>query len=197
MQQEQQLRQLIEQNKGVIKTAHALAAGVDKPFLYKYIMANRLERIAHGIYVTEDAWVDSLYVLHLRSEQAVFSHKSALLLHGMTDKEPAHPSITVKSGYNPSHFAAEGIQVYTVKQGLLNLGKTTAKTQFGHMVPAYDVERTICDVIRSRNKLEFQTVQGALKAFVGRKNKDLNLLMRYAALFGVECIIMGYMSMLL
>lgn len=191
------LQELIEQNQGVIKTAQALEIGAEKAFFYQYVRDNQLERIAHGVYATADAWVDSLYVLHLRSAQAIFSHESALLLHDMTDREPPFPSITVRTGYNPSRLAAEGIQVYTVKKSLHGIGRTTAVTAFGHAVPVYDVERTLCDIVRSRNRLEYQVFQGALKAYVRRVDKQLNRLMRYAALFKVEAIVREYLEVLL
>ena len=44
---------------------------------------------------------------------------------------------------------------------------------FGHDVPVYDMERTICDVLRSRSHIEMQTFQDALKAYARRKDKDL------------------------
>ena len=34
---------------------------------------------AHGVYVSSDAWVDAMYLLHQRCAQVVFSHESALL----------------------------------------------------------------------------------------------------------------------
>lgn len=194
---ELKLQELIEQNQGVIKTAQALEIGADKASFYQYVRDKRLERIAHGVYATADAWVDSLYVLHLRSGQAIFSHESALLLHDMTDREPPFPSITVRTGYNPSRLAAEGIQVYTVKKSLHGIGRTTAVTAFGHTVPVYDVDRTLCDIVRSRNRLEHQVFQGALKAYVRRADKQLNQLMRYAALFKVESIVREYLEVLL
>lgn len=66
------------------------------------------------------------------------------------------------------------------------MGLTTAQTPFGHTVPVYDLERTICDLLRSRNNMEMQTFQGALKMYARRKDKDLRTLMRYAGMFRVE-----------
>jgi predicted transcriptional regulator of viral defense system len=135
--------------------------------------------------------------LHLRSEQAIFSHESALLLHHLTDREPAQPSITVRTGYNPSKLAADGIQVYTVKKSLHGIGKSTAATQFGHQVPVYDIERTICEIVRSRNRLEYQVFQEALKSYVRRPGKKLIQLMQYASQFNVEEIVRKYVEVLL
>ena len=60
---------------------------------------------------------------------------------------------------------AEGVQVFTIKAELHGVGLTTAQTPFGHTVPVYDLERTICDLLRSRNNMEMQTFQGALKMY--------------------------------
>lgn len=33
---------------------------------------------AYGVYVSSDAWIDAVYLLHLHCVQGVFSHESAL-----------------------------------------------------------------------------------------------------------------------
>lgn len=106
-------------------------------------------------------------------------------------------SVTVKTGYNPSGLRDDGIQVYTVKKDLYEIGLMSARTSFGHWVPVYDMERTICDLIRSRSRIEMQTLQGALKQYVRRKDKNLRTLMCYAAKFHVEKILRQYLEVLL
>lgn len=96
-------------------------------------------RMAHGIYLSPDAWADGMYVLHLRGEQAIFSHNTALLFHDLTDREPLQYTITVKTGYNPTKLKADGIRVYTVKKELQEVGRTMEKTSFGQEVPIYDM----------------------------------------------------------
>ena len=138
-----------------------------------------------------------MYLLHLRFEQAVFSHETALFFHDLTDREPIEYTVTVKTGCNPSKMKAEGIQVFTIKADLHDVGLTTAKTPFGHTVPVYDMERTICDLLRSRSRIEFQTFQGALKSYARRKDKNLRALMQYAGMFKVEKILRQYLEVLL
>lgn len=193
----EQLDNLLEKHEGMLQTAQVVEAGFTKPVFYEYVKARELEQVAHGIYVSTDAWVDAMFLIHLRCGQAVFSHNTALFFHDLTDREPSPYSITVKRGYNPSKLKADGICVYTVKEDLHEIGITTAKTPFGHTVPTYDMERTICDVIRCRNKLEIQTFQDALKQYARRKDKNLRTLMQYAALFRVEKILRQYLEVLL
>ena len=135
-----------------------------------------------------------MYLLHLRCPQAVFSHETALFFHDLTDREPLEYSVTVKTGYNPTRLKNEGMQVFTIKAELHEVGLITGQTPFGHNVPVYDMERTVCDVLRRRNQIEVQNFQGALKAYVRRKDKDLRTLMRYAKLFRVEKILRQYLG---
>lgn len=106
-------------------------------------------------------------------------------------------TITVKTGYNPTKLKADGIQVYTIKKELQEVGRTMAKTSFGHEVPVYDMERTICDLIRNRSNIEIQTLQDALKQYARRKDKNLRTLMTYAKFFRVEKLLRQYLEVLL
>ena len=193
----EKLQCMESEQHGMLRLADAEKYGISKPVFYQYVKARQLYRAAPGIYMSEDAWVDSMYLLHLRFKQAVFSHETALFLHDLTDREPLAYTLTVKTGYNPRDIKKEGVQVFTIKQELMEIGVTTAKTPFGHMVPVYNMERTICDLLRSRSQIEIQTMQTALKQYAVRKDKNLRVLMRYATQFRVEKMLRQYMEVLL
>ena len=114
MGQFEQLDQLLETQDGMLRTAQVVSAGISKPVFYDYVHSRELERVAHGIYLSKDAWVDAMYLLHLRCPQAVFSHETALFFHDLTDREPLAYSVTVKTGYNPTRLKDEGVQVFTI-----------------------------------------------------------------------------------
>ena len=88
MSQFQQLDQLLEHQDGMLRTGQVLAAGISKPVFYQFVQSRGLEQAAHGIYLSKDAWVDAMYLLHLRCPQAIFSHETALFFHDLTDREP-------------------------------------------------------------------------------------------------------------
>lgn len=193
----EQLDRLLESQDGMLHTAQAITAGISKPTFYQFVRVRGLEQVAHGIYLSKNAWVDSMYLLHLRCPQAIFSHETALFVHDLSNREPLEYSITVKTGYNPTRLKDDGIKVFTIKTELHEVGLSIARTSFGHNVPVYDKERTICDVLRSRSQIDIQTFQDALKAYVRRKDKDLRTLMHYAKLFRVEKILWQYLGVLL
>ena len=103
----------------------------------------------------------------------------------------------IKRGYSPSRLKADGITVYTIKPERYEIGIDNLQTPFGHTVPVYNMERTICDLIRCRSNMEIQTLQGALRHYVIRKDKNLRVLMNYAELFHVEKALRKYLEVLL
>ena len=197
MTQNEQIKNIILSNDGMIQTSQIIELGISKTVFYQYIKENDMEQISHGVYATKDTWIDAMYLVHLRCEQAVFSHETALFLHDLTDREPVEYEITVKTGYNPSKLKEDGIKVYTVKKELHGEGVVMMQTPFGHSVPVYNMERTICDIIRNRNNTEVQAFQNALKQYAKRKDKDLRLLMQYASKFRVDRILRQYLEVLL
>lgn len=172
--------------------------GISKSQFYKYVYENKLEQIAHGIYALENKWIDELYILHIRCPNAIFSHDEALYYHGLTDREPQMYTMTVYTGYNAHRLKANGnCKVYTVKKELLEVGKIIVTDNCGNKIPIYDLERTVCDMVRSRSSIEIQDFNAAMKTYASKKEKDLNRLMKYAELFRVHNIIRKYMEVLL
>ena len=120
------LDSLLEQKKGIIRTADIISAGVSKPYFAEYVEKHGLERVSHGIYVTKDAWWDPMYLLQLRHAQAIFSHETALFLHDLTDREPIQYAVTIKTGYNTSKLLDANAKVFTIRKDLYELGASEA-----------------------------------------------------------------------
>lgn len=93
---------LIAEHLGNIQTSQAREIGISKPIFYTYVREKNLRKAAHGIYILEDAWPDSMYMLHLRCEKAVFCHETAICMHDLTDREPIQYAIAVRLKYKHS-----------------------------------------------------------------------------------------------
>ena len=178
----------LAQTHEILTPQLATKVGLTKFEFYKYVKANEYEQVGHGVYAAKDTWIDELEMLHRRCPMGVFSHDEAFYYYGLTDREPLVHTLTIYSGYNAHRLKEDGCKVYTVKKELLDVGKRTVKSNQGNEIPMYDLERTICDLVRSRSSIEIQDFNAVLKAYVGRKDKDLNKLMKYAKLFRVDKI---------
>ena len=140
---------------------------------------------------------DELLSISKRSDKIIFSHETALFLHGISDRTPFEHTVTAPSGCIPSAAIKSECKVYYIKPELFELGKTTLITPAGNEVQAYDLERTICDVIRSRNKLGTETFLAALKMYAASPKKNLNKLNTYAKQMRVEKVLRQYLEVLL
>ena len=191
------LDSLLEKNNGFLKTSDAVAAGISRPYFSEYVRNRGLERIAHGLYMSEDAWGDGMYVIQTRYPQAVFSHETALYLLNISEREPLRYSVTLKAGTNATGLTKQGVKVYKISDTLFSEGLTGAKSPAGHSLRVYNPERTICDLIRNRRNIEIQEIQSAVREYVRLSDKNIPLLMRYAKSFSVEKIIRQYLEVLL
>lgn len=61
----------------------------------------------------------------------------------------------------------------------------------------YDLERTVCDLVRNRSSFEIQDFNSALKAYVRRKDKNLTRLFEYSEAMGIENVMRNYLEVLL
>ncbi len=193
----EKLNDLIKLSNGYLYIADAEKLGISKVYIREYVIANNLERVAHGLYKSSDVWTDDLYILTFNNKKAVYSFDTALMLNGLTEREPSEIFVTVSRSYNASHLRSKGIIVNYVKDEWLDLGRTVAKTVYGNEVSVYDMERTICDIIRVRDKKDPQMFTYAIKEYVKSANKNLPRLMKYAKEFGVEVELRKYMEVLL
>ena len=192
-----ELTAIAKSHGGIIETKIAAQHGISKAMLYKLCKEDKIHRIVKGQYILPDDMQDELLSISNRSERVIFSHETALYLHGISDRTPFEHTVTAPSGCIPSAAIKAECKVYYIKPELFELGKTMLKTPAGNDVPAYDLERTICDVIRSRNKLGTETFLAALKMYAASPKKNLNQLNTYAKQMRVEKVLRQYLEVLL
>lgn len=187
----------IKKNNNMITTAQIVSLGFSKTMITKYVKAGVLERVRQGIYTLPDTVHDDMYTLMLRSENIIFSHDTALFLNGLSDRTPFEHSITIPQNASLPRTLIGECVCYYIKPELHSLGMIKRKTTMGNEVRCYDPERTICDLLRSRNRLDEEMVISAMKNYAAYKEKDLNKLGSYAEKFRVTSILKRYLEVLL
>jgi predicted transcriptional regulator of viral defense system len=193
----EKLTAIAQEHGGLIETKVAAEHGVSKAMLYKLCKENKIHRIVKGQYLLPEDLQDELLSISKRSDKIIFSHETALFLHGISDRTPFEHTITAPTNCVPSAAIKAECKVYYIKEDLFELGRTILKTPAGNDVPVYDLERTICDVIRSRNKLGTETFLAALKQYATSPKKNLNRLNDYAKQLRVANILRRYLEVLL
>lgn len=188
---------MLRERNGMVLTADLARMDIPRAYLSLLKEAGEIERIARGVYSVPGIVADEMVSLQAQYKSAIFSHETALYLWGLTDRTPLFHSVTVPSGYNSTSLRKNDARVYYVKRDLHPLGVTTMTTPHGNEVKGYNPERTICDVLRSRNQMDVEFVNEAVKRYSRRDNKNLDQLYHYARQFGIQKIIRAVMEVLL
>ena len=188
--------EIAKQNKNLITTAQVRDIGLSKTMLGKYVEGGSLIRVCHGIYALPDTIIDEMYILMLRSKKIVFSHETALFLNGISDRTPFSSMITIPSNATISSEIKNDCTCFYIQPDLYGIGLEERKTTFGNFVRCYNAERTICDILRSRSRMDEETVVAAVKKYVQSKEKNLFLLYEYSQKFKVSEQVRKYVEVL-
>ena len=190
------IEKLIEQNKGILFTSDLVKLNIPRIYLSKLVDDGKLERVNRGVYIASGEIDDEMYYMQVKYPKLIYSHETALYMHGLSDRTPFEYSATVPSSYKVVKNISKNNKIYYIKTELHPLGIMAKKTSFGNDVNLYNVERTICDIVRSRNKIDIQIFNDALKRYSKLKTADLILLGEYAKKFNVEKVLKRYMEVL-
>lgn len=191
------LYQLTEETSGYLLVREAVSLGISRPAIASFIKKKSMQKIASGIYKTEEAWDDIWFVLQSQYQETVFSGATALYFHGLLDREPSMITVTVKKGYNTLSLHKKKIKTYYTDPQLLSLGMISMETPFCHYVNVYDMDRSICDLIQHKNDFDIQDFQTAMKEYFYSPSKNIHQLMKYASKLKMEQKIRHYTEVLL
>lgn len=185
------------QNNGIVTTAMVVADGYSRGSLKYLSDKGLLEKTARGIYILPEIWEDEFVNLQGRFKRGVFSHETALFLWDLTDRTPNYYYMTFPTSYNTTKPKEEGVRCKRVKKELYDLGIVSVLTPSGNSVKAYNMERTLCDLLRSNSQTDIQIITEAFKRYVNRADKNIPLLSEYSKVFRVANKLRAYMEVLL
>lgn len=191
------LKACARENGGLITSKQAQEKGVSRTTLSHFANTGLIERVGRGQYVLPDSMGDEFFALSLRSSHLAFSHETALFLHGISERTPFEHALTMPSDKRASRALLKECKIYYIKPELFELGKTIVSTTAGNPVPAYDMERTVCDIVRSRSRIEDELLLSSLKMYAARSDKNLDKLNAYAEQLSIASALRGYLEVLL
>jgi predicted transcriptional regulator of viral defense system len=185
-------------NTGDIVTAKQVTeAGGHRSVLSQLVKDGELVKVGRGVYMKPTAWEDEVYLLQYRFARGIYSHETALYLHGMTDRTPTRFTMTFPWGYNASALKNENVLIKRAVGRYYELGISDMPSPAGNTIKAYDRERTLCDIVRGNNTCGMGVVNQAMKHYATSKEKDIQKLMGYAEELRVKQRILTYMEVLL
>lgn len=188
---------IIEKNNGYITTKEVVRNGINKMFLTNMLRRKKLIRISRGYYGLPNYIEDEYYKISSKCKNARFSLATALYLHNLSNRSPLVYNITLPYGYSGVLQKEKNVILNFVKKEVLDLGVIEMVSPFGMKIKVYDIDKTICDIIKNKNKIDKEIFSTALKEYAKSKKKDLRKLAKYAKIMNIEKKVNEYMEVLL
>lgn len=193
----EEIIRMAKENNGTVTTAMVVAAGFSRGNIKYLVDKGMIEKSARGIYILPEVWDDEIFNLQNRFKRGIYSHETALFLWDLTDRTPNRYHMTFPTNYNLTNPKEENVQCVQCAEVLYELGIADVMTPGGNSVRAYSVERTLCDILRPRSRVDIQVVAEAFKRYANRLDKNIPALSEYGKILKVETKLRAYLEVLL
>jgi predicted transcriptional regulator of viral defense system len=193
------LKKKFYENDGYLTTAQIMKVGYKKWWIRNLIDDGIIERVKRGLYKLRD---DKYFLLDEEVDiikmvpMGVICLASALSFHELTTYTPYEYQLAIDRRYKVIVPEYPPIKVYYYDTKYYEMGMQEVLKE-GHVIRVYNMEKTLCDCLRYRNKLSNDIIIEAFKEYMKRKDKNLTLLMEYAKECRVSKIIKIYMEVLI
>ena len=165
---------------GYLSTKDVVSNNIPRTYLTKLIKEGKIERVSRGFYTKKNILVDEFIILQSKSKNAIYSNATALYLYGFSNRIPIKYDITINNGYNGSLQKDTNVNLFYTKKELLDLGVTNYKLESGNFIRVYDLDKTICDIIKNKKKIDAEIFNKAIREYFYSKNKNTLKLYEYA-----------------
>lgn len=189
--------QLVQKNDGYITTKEVVENNLNKMALKRLCDGGMLQRVSTGYYTLPNMINDDYYKIISKSKNAIFSYTTALFLHDLSDRTPLYFDITVPCGYGGQLQEIKSVSLHYVDKNVLNLGMEIIKSPFGMDIKCYNIERTICDIIKDKKNMDKEIYSKALKWYAESNDKDLLKLVKYSKKLNIEKEVVEIMQVIL
>jgi len=173
---------LFKENQGLLRTAEAIRLGIHPRTIYQLRDEGLLEQLAKGIYrliEVPDFSEPDLVLVSKKIPQGIICLISALAYHEITTQIP--------------HLEYPPLRYFRYSEKVYNSGVET-KLIGGYPVKIYNIEKTLADCVKFRNKIGMDVVIEALKMYWQRKGTQIDKLYEYAKINRIEKILQPIME---
>lgn len=192
----EQIREQLKNSGGIITSKAIRDSGIPTTYLSRMVNNGELEHVDRGIYINSHGDYDEYYFFSKRYQVPIFSYVTALHLFDFTELIPNDIEVTVYKGYNP-HSIKGNVRVHYVSKEIYELGIVERETMFGNLVRTYDIERTICDLVKNRESIEAELFVKTMLRYARYEHKDLDKLYSYSKKMNVAKKVYDIMQLIL
>lgn len=186
------ITEIIEAQGGVVNIDD-LAGRAEYKRVLRAVERGELVRLRQGIYAEPTALLNTMIDVERIVPGGVVCLYNAWAYHQLSVTVPPAFCVAIEAKRKVSIPATLPIQLYYWKRENLEIGVSTANVS-GHNVKITDLERSVCDAVKYRNKIGLDICSEVIRNYLKRPSKNLSRLMEYAKQLRVANVLKNYLE---
>lgn len=175
-------KQMIQNGNGIIRADRG-----NKPAYRRMLAAvhkGELVRLRNGLYANPEALTGSVIDVGAIVPGGILCLYSAWSQYNLTTQIPDAFYVAVDRNRKITLPSFPDIRLVFQSRELLDIGKTEIEEQ-GITLPITDIERSVCDAVKYRNKIGIDVMAEIIDNYLKRPDRNLSRLTEYAKLLRV------------
>lgn len=179
----------------VFRTRDLNEQGFTNYEISKLLEEGLLSKLYQGVYTISNLANIKLSDINVIVENGIISLTSAAYYYKLTTGEAGKITLTLNREQKPPKLPYDLFAYYYTSSKFYEVGLNIID-QNGRKVKIYDIERTVCDMIRHRSKYDLALVREVLKNYLEREDRDVEKLIEYSRQLRVYNVLSKYLEIL-
>ena len=189
------ISQKVEALGGIISTAD-ITSEAEYKRIYRAAQRGELTRLRSGVYASPDALLDTMLDIERIVPGGVVCLYNAWSYHQLTTTVPPSFCVAIERKRKVVIPPTLPVTLYYWKEEYLSLGVTEAVLS-GHTVRVTNLERSVWDAGRYRNKIGLDVCTEIVRTYLRKEGRNLSLLTEYAKRLRVWSTLKNYLEIAL
>lgn len=152
-----------------------------------------LIRVRHGVYAVPDALFNTMIDIERIVPNGIVCLYNAWAYHQLSTVVPPSFCVAIEAKRKVAMPPTLPIELYYWKKENLEFG-IIKKCISGYDVLITDMERTVCDAVKYRNKIGLDVCGEVIDNYLKKENRNISLLHEYAQKLRVKNILTTYLE---
>lgn len=183
---------MLQKQGGFITTGEVKSRG-EYEQLRRATEEGTLMRIRKGVYVEMSALANNMIDVERIVPHGILCLYSAFAYYGLSTQVPSATCIAIEAKRKVRLPEYPPVDLYFWKKENLEFG-IIQKEISGYTVLVTDMERTVCDAVKYRNKIGLDVCGEVIDCYLKKENRNISLLHEYAQKLRVKNILTKYLE---
>lgn len=157
------------------------------------VRRGELIQVRRGIYANIDQLSGNMIDINAIVPDGILCLWSAWSIHQLTTSMPQAFHVAIKRDRKVTVPSFPKLELHHYTESILEIGVATMEID-GFSIKLYDVERSVCDAVKFRNKVGIDVCSEIINNYLERPDRNLSKLMDYARLLRVGTILEQYLQ---